>query len=76
MCAWVDDRVFVGVHEQDAVSCVVELLDQCLDAVAQFCRMLVLTRVEEEVKVVWDAAQVHRLPAFDAELREFGEAVG
>ena len=76
MRVWIDYRVFIDVHEYHIVAAVVEFLDNCLEAVVQLCCMLILAGVEEDVEIVWDTAQMHGLPAFDAELREIGQAVG
>ena len=76
VCAWIDDRVFVDIHNQHIVSAVVELLDDVLELVSELGYALVLSGTEEEVEVVGDAPQMLRPAICDAELRHLVEALG
>ena len=76
MCAGIDDGVLVDVHEDDVVAAVVQLVDDCLHVLAELSSAFVSARAEEDEVVAWDAMQMHRLAAFEAELREVVQSLG
>ena len=52
----IDDGVLVDIHEQHVVAAIVEFLNEGLKSVAEPGCALVLTRVEEDIYIVWYAA--------------------